>query len=310
MHPRIAAGACYERGLLKKQMRMFQSAIEEFQQAALEPSFAGKAHVQVALCLKAAGRHEDAITAFRQAAVDPTLSPDDRRHIYYHLGRTLESLGRFAESLETYGRVRQEDPGFHDVTRRIRHLSSGKGGPVPKASGSWQAWMTTTLKPQLAALFEQTGQWWTGRTTSSKNGRTSRNNQANVRGAVSPSPRPASAVSSRVQPAFKKHTIEHRRHVRVPIRLDSYFTEKGRTVGGKGELRDLSPWGCRVASSTAFPVGADLQCCIYPQNATTAFFIEGATVRWINQKEFGLSFTSVRPFVRQQIAQLCQTHAA
>jgi hypothetical protein len=65
-----------------------------------------------------------------------------------------------------------------------------------------------------------------------------------------------------------------------------------------------------VASSTAFPVGADLQCCIFPQNSTTAFVIEGATVRWIGLKEFGVSFTSVRPIVQQQIAQLCQTQAA
>jgi hypothetical protein len=92
--------------------------------------------------------------------------------------------------------------------------------------------------------------------------------------------------------------------------LESYFTVKGRTVGGKGELRDLSPWGCRVASSAALPVGADLQCCIVPHGATSAFIIEGATVRWIGPKEFGLSFTSVRPIVQQQIAQLCQVHAA
>lgn len=310
MHSRMAAEACYERGLVMKQMRMFNAAIESFQKAALEPSYAGKAHVQVALCLKAAGQQEAAVTAFRQAAADPALSPDERRHIFYHLGRTLESLGRYAESLEAYGRVRKEDPGFQDVVRRIKHLSSGKRGPVPQSSGSWQAWMKTTLKPQMVALFEQTGHWWNGQTVSSTNERTKRNDHANVRGSMSPCPRPGGSASGRVQPGFRKQTIEHRQHVRVPVRLNSYFTVKGRTVGGKGELRDLSPWGCRVVSSTAFPVGADLQCCIYPQNATTAFIIEGATVRWIGPKEFGLSFTSVRPIVQQQIAELCQVQAA
>ena len=306
MHSRMAAGACYERGLLMKQMRMFQSAIENFQKSALDPSYAGKAHVQIALCLKAAGRHEEAITAFRQAAADPALSPDERRHIFYHMGRTLESLGRYAESLEAYGRVRKEDPGFQDVARRIKHLSSGKSGPVPQSSGSWQAWMTTTLKPQMAALFEQTGQWWSGQSGISKSERTRRNDRANVRGSMNPCVRPELPANGQVQQAFSKRTTEHRRHTRVPVRLDSYFTVKGRTVGGKGELRDLSPWGCRVASSTAFPVGADLQCCIFPKDSTTAFIIEGATVRWIGPKEFGLSFTSVRPIVQQQIAQLCQ----
>ena len=310
MHSRMAADACYERGLLMKQMRMFPSAIENFQKAALDPSYAGKAHVQIALCLKAKGEHEEAVTAFRQAATDPALSPDERRHIFYHLGRTLELLGRYAESLEAYGRVRREDAGFQDVARRIKHLSSGKRGPVPQSSGSWQAWMTTTLKPQMAALFEQTGQWWSGQTVSAKPDRTRRKDHATVRSSMSVCARPGGAANGQIQPALRKQTVEHRRHVRVPVRLESYFTVKGRTVGGKGELRDLSPWGCRVASSAAFPVGADLQCCIVPHGANSAFIIEGATVRWIGPKEFGLSFTSVRPIVQQQIAQLCQAQAA
>ncbi len=310
MHSRMAAGACYERGLVMKQMRMFRPAIENFQKAVQDPSYTGKAHVQIALCLKAEGQLEEAVTAFRQAATDPALSPDERRHIFYHLGRTLESLGRFADSLEAYGRVRQEDPGFQDVTRRIKHLSSGKRGPVPQSLGSWQAWMATTLKPQMAAFLEQTGQWWNGQTESAKTDRIRQIDRATVRGSIKGCAKPGGLANGRVPPAPKKQTVESRRHVRVPVRLDSYFTVKGRTVGGKGELLDLSPWGCRVASSMAFPVGADLQCCIYPHNSAPAFVIEGATVRWIGPKEFGVSFTSVRPIIQQQIARLCQAQAA
>ena len=75
-------------------------------------------------------------------------------------------------------------------------------------------------------------------------------------------------------------------------------------------MRDLSPWGCRVTSPVAFPVGENLECCIFPQDAANPFVIDGATVRWINAREFGLSFTSVRPGVQRQIAQLCRTQAA
>jgi len=79
---------------------------------------------------------------------------------------------------------------------------------------------------------------------------------------------------------------------------------------GEGELRDISLWGCRVTSPVAVPVGADLECCIFPQDAANPFIIDGATVRWISSHEFGLSFTSVRPAVQRQIAQLCRTQAA
>ena len=75
-------------------------------------------------------------------------------------------------------------------------------------------------------------------------------------------------------------------------------------VAGEGELRDLSPGGCRVTSPVAVPVGAELECSIFPQDEGNPFTIEGATVRWSRPQEFGLAFTKVRPGVQQQIAQL------
>jgi hypothetical protein len=50
-----------------------------------------------------------------------------------------------------------------------------------------------------------------------------------------------------------------------------------------------------------------LECCIYPQDAGNPFTIEGAMVRWSRAQEFGLAFTTVRPGVQRQIAQLCRT---
>lgn len=107
----------------------------------------------------------------------------------------------------------------------------------------------------------------------------------------------------------RKRTIEHRRCVRVPVQLHSYFLAKGRLIAGKGELRDLSPWGCRMTSAVAVSVGADLQCCIFPFNSSEACVIEGATVRWISPKEFGVAFTNVNPAVRKRIVQMCREAA-
>jgi len=80
-------------------------------------------------------------------------------------------------------------------------------------------------------------------------------------------------------------------------------------VAGEGELRDLSPGGCRVASSVAVPVGAELECCIFPEAEGNPFIVEGATVRWIRPLEFGLAFTKIRPGVQRQIAELCRKRA-
>jgi hypothetical protein len=55
-----------------------------------------------------------------------------------------------------------------------------------------------------------------------------------------------------------------------------------------------------------FPVGEELECCIFSQDAVSPFTIEGATVRWTRPQEFGLAFTKVRPGVQRQITQLCR----
>ena len=106
-------------------------------------------------------------------------------------------------------------------------------------------------------------------------------------------------------PASRDRKSDTRRHVRVAVRLQSHFSSKGQRVAGEGELRDLSPGGCRVTSLVTVPVGAELECCIFSQDAGNPFTIEGATVRWSRPQEFGLAFTKVRPGVQRQIAQLC-----
>jgi len=309
MDHQMSAFERYERGLVLKQLQMFYPAIDDFRSATHDPHYAGKAHVQMALCLKSVGRQEEAVLAFRQALATPTLSAEERRHILYHMGQTLESVGRFAESLELYGRIRQEDPGFRDVPQRIKHLMrGGERGRRPLSHGPWPAWMEEILvrgrqlRPSMAAILEQMGQWLTRHRRVEHNGPDSQPTPFQGAGETHRLKRPSRPVRDR--------TRESRRHVRVPVRLRSHFSSKGWTLSGEGELRDLSPWGCRVTSPVAVPVGADLECCIFPQDAAHPFVIDGATVRWINSTEFGLAFTRVRPGVQREIAQLCKTRAA
>jgi tetratricopeptide (TPR) repeat protein len=68
------------------------------------------------------GRHEDAVTTLRQALHSPSLSPQESIHVLYLVGQSLESLGRYAEAIEAYNWVRQEDAGFLDVGSRIKNL--------------------------------------------------------------------------------------------------------------------------------------------------------------------------------------------
>lgn len=316
MQQQMSAFEHYEHGLVLKQVKMFSQAIDDFRKAALDPAFAGKADLQVALCLKSADRHEEAVMAFRQALATHTFSPVEQRYVLYYLGQTLESLGRYEESLEIYEAIKKEDPTFHDVAKRSKHLSSGGRGPVPQSHGQWPAWAEEVLaqgrqlKPHLLSLFEQTGQWVNRQAEGLKSHPLfdrKKPSSLNTSGQRTVQP----LMSKRPgQPASRNRASESRRYPRTSVRLRSHFSAKGRMEKGEGELRDISPWGCRVTSTVTIPVGTDLECCIFPQDAANPFIIDGATVRWISAREFGLSFTSVRPGVQRQIAQLCRTQAA
>jgi tetratricopeptide (TPR) repeat protein len=290
----------YEHGRVLKHALMYDQAREEFQHAARDPQYAGNAHVQIALCLLATGRYDDAVVAYRQALEVGTFSSTEKAHILYLLGKTLETLGRVAEALEAYGWARNEVPGFQDVAQRIKHLLAGGRGLLPRRQSASRSVVGDMLRlgeqltPQVLSLL---GQAWTSFGQYADKLGHHGGDQKHT-----PSFRDVSHLS-----ASRDRKRDTRRHVRVAVRLQGHFSSKERKVTGDGELRDLSLGGCRVRSLVAVPVGVELECCIFSQDAGNPFTIEGATVRWSRPQEFGLAFTKVRPGVQRQITQLCRT---
>ncbi len=300
----------YEHGRVLKQSHMYDQAREEFKHAASDPQYAGNAHVQIALCLLATGRYDDAAEAFRQALEVGTFSSKERAHILYFLGQTLESLGRYAEAMEAYCWTRNEVPGFQDVAQRIKHLLAGGRGLLPRRRPASRSVVGDILKlggqltPQVLSLL---GQAWTSFGQYADrlgHHREDQKQRPSFRDVGHPGERELTPTRCS-PPAPRDRKSNTRRHIRVAVRLQSHFSSKGRRVTGEGELRDLSPGGCRVTSLVAVPVGAELECCIFSQDAGNPFTIDGATVRWSRPQEFGLAFTKVRPGVQRQITQLC-----
>ncbi len=303
----------YERGRALKQSQKYEQALEEFRQAATDPRYAGKAHVHLALCLRSTGRHHEAATAFRQALELGTFSSKEQAHILYLLGQTLESLGRYAEALEAYGWARHEDPRLLNATHRIKHLISEGRGPVPQQQPGNQSWVREMLRlgrqvgPQIVSLLGQTWESLGRYADTLETSRRVRSTSPSARDGACQVAHRQLTPERRSPSASQVRRVDKRQHVRVAVQLQSHFSTKGRLVAGEGELRDLSPGGCRVTSPLAVPVGEELECCIFSQDAVNPFTIEGATVRWIRPQEFGLAFTKIRPGVQRQIAQLCRT---
>lgn len=122
--PEVSPAERYERGLALKQAGLHKAAIDQFEMAAVDLPLAVKAYAQIGLCYKLSGRYEEAITAFQKALKATPASSKETVQILYVLGRTLESLGRVAETLEAYRWIRREDAAYRDVAERIEQLSS------------------------------------------------------------------------------------------------------------------------------------------------------------------------------------------
>ena len=92
-----------------------------------------------------------------------------------------------------------------------------------------------------------------------------------------------------------------RKHERVRVQFRSHFSMKGKMLAGDGDLTDLSPGGCRVASSVSVLPGAEVELCIFPGDEANPILIDGATVRWCQPNAFGLAFTKIRGPVQRQL---------
>ena len=129
----------YERGVTLRKAGLFKQAVQEFEEAAQDRTYALKAHAQIGLCHKSMGRHEEAVVSFRTALKSPQASRKETVQILYVLGRSLEMLGRTDETLEVYRWIRREDPNYRDVESRIQQLSARRASSITSRSSpaSW-----------------------------------------------------------------------------------------------------------------------------------------------------------------------------
>ncbi len=132
--PEVSPAERYERGLALKKAGLHKAAIDQFEMAAVDLPLAVKAYAQIGLCYKLSGRSEEAIAAFQKALKATPMSSKETVQILYVLGRTLESLGRVAETLEAYRWLRREDPAYRDVAERIERLSTRRPAVATKRS--------------------------------------------------------------------------------------------------------------------------------------------------------------------------------
>jgi hypothetical protein len=96
---------------------------------------------------------------------------------------------------------------------------------------------------------------------------------------------------------------DRRHHPRVPVRYLSTFSAAPKKAG-EVLVVDLSLGGCRVESALLVRPGMDLGFQISLPNQVAPFTVDRAEVRWARQREFGVSFRSLRPEEQERLRRL------
>ena len=136
----------YERGTALKNVGLFRQAAAHFEKAAQDPAYALKGLAQMGLSLKRSGKQEEAVVAFRRALQVSATLLKEQVQILYLLGRTLESLERIPEALESYRWLRREAPQYRDVATRIESLSTRRMHTVNRQVRDSSPWAQQALE--------------------------------------------------------------------------------------------------------------------------------------------------------------------
>jgi hypothetical protein len=73
---------------------------------------------------------------------------------------------------------------------------------------------------------------------------------------------------------------------------------------GEAALLDISTTGCRAASSVQLQSGTILKLSLFLPDHPWALRVEEAVVRWVDGREFGLEFSSIRLAQRERLRAL------
>jgi tetratricopeptide (TPR) repeat protein len=109
-------------GIAYKQMGLYDAAIAEFRQLAVDQRRAVFALTMVGECVEAKGELGEAVARYKEALNLPQVTLQESLELYYLLGGVFERLGDIREALYFFENVGKREPSFRDVRDRIAAL--------------------------------------------------------------------------------------------------------------------------------------------------------------------------------------------
>ena len=112
----------YHLGIAYKEMELFDYAISEFEQAALNPSIRFDSYIMLGNCFMEKGAYDKSIEHYQMASEIKGLSKEKLGRINLNLGLAYEASGMITEALDAYQLALKLDPSSSEAKEKIRSL--------------------------------------------------------------------------------------------------------------------------------------------------------------------------------------------
>jgi tetratricopeptide (TPR) repeat protein len=112
----------YHLGIAYKEMELFDYAISEFEQAALNPSIQFDSYIMLGNCFMEKGAYDKSIEHYRMASEIKGLSKENLARINLNLGLAYEANGMISDALDAYQLALKLNPSSSEAQEKIRRL--------------------------------------------------------------------------------------------------------------------------------------------------------------------------------------------
>jgi tetratricopeptide (TPR) repeat protein len=123
----------YDLGVAYKEMGLLPDAVGEFEVAGRDPSRECMCFAMIGLIYLEQNQLDRAAEAYVRALSAAQKTVEQEMSLYYDLGNVYEMKRQNQDALYYFQKIARRDPGYRDVSERIRHLQPAPAQPERNA---------------------------------------------------------------------------------------------------------------------------------------------------------------------------------
>jgi tetratricopeptide (TPR) repeat protein len=114
----------YDLGAVYREMKLWDAAIAEFEQARRDPSCRLRATLAMSECLQESNDLQTALKLLEDERLNDQGAPHERLNLQFQLGVIYQTIGKLDEALDCFEKVRAQNAAYGDADERIAQLKA------------------------------------------------------------------------------------------------------------------------------------------------------------------------------------------